>query len=1046
MRDQGTVRLLCGTQRSRRAAHIDGLLREQWGRARLLVPTRRYASKRAETVMSQSGVPGAWGQPVLTMEDFAVELLRDCGQHPIRARDFERRLLLQRAIRDLADAHRKWLGAVADTNGFLSHALRVITQLKQAAVEPEAFRARVERRHGRTPLDLLIADLYASYQKALLESDLYDLPGLFWQTDLACREDPPRLLTHVNALFLDGFDDFTPSEFRLLTSLARHADLLVFGLDYDPDPQRRDQFSVAAKTVRAIQDRFGARIETFEESPPERHTEYAATYLFGADPNPAHDGLRADLEIVPCAGSTEEIEMIGRRVKSLLLEGIPPDEIAVVFRALGEAANTLHTVFTEFGIPIRVVQDPPLWQSSMCAFLLHLIEAISTWEREAVCCVLTSSWFCPQETTADAFRHAVPHLARLAQIVSGRTEWQRRLEALAARIEDRQGEDIESLLARAPAAPQALAALMKQVAFLAELDDRVPPRATPAQYAHILDDLIDETGVEQGVEPCAVSSVGDAERAALAALRNLLGDASSWSAEGEDPVPLSAFMAQFRQALRDTTFRPPQPPVGVSCLDAASVRHLRFDYVFFADVNEGAFPRPPAASAVYSEDDLRGLADAGILIEGKRAHCEREALLFRHVLDVPRERLCITWRQVSRRGKEQQPSPYLGDLIALFPGALIQQPKPRADAFVPPLDQAACERDVRNAAFHYAPDLQRQFPDTAAGAGIEKRRHDKTPFGPYDGIIPGPAATEIAQRFGTEHCFSVQQIEAYIKCPFQFFVERVLDVDDAEAPIAEFDARIRGTILHEILEKFHTRFRGIPMAEIPTGEAVAAMRELVTAEFDETAWRSRTAPPGVDEVEKRHMLERLLRYIEIERDRKDPGWKPSHFEVAFGHVRRPGHDPLSQPEPYPMDTPAGTTLFSGIIDRIDRYENNARIIDYKTSIAVSQGDIEAGRAVQLAVYTLALQEHLMSGAECAAALFVRPGYEKTFEALKRNARKDGWPERERVARQAIADAITAIRKGRFPPVRTSEKACTFCPGKQVCRHETGRIERKERPE
>ena len=100
----------------------------------------------------------------------------------------------------------------------------------------------------------------------------------------------------------------------------------------------------------------------------------------------------------------------------------------------------------------------------------------------------------------------------------------------------------------------------------------------------------------------------------------------------------------------------------------------------------------------------------------------------------------------------------------------------------------------------------------------------------------------------------------------------------------------------------------------------------------------------------------------------------------------------------------------------------------------------------MAVYTLALQEFVLPGTECQAALFLRPGYEKTFEALKRNPKKDGWPERESVARQAIADAITGIRAGRFPPVRGSEKACSFCPGKQLCRYEVGRIERKELPE
>ena len=56
----------------------------------------------------------------------------------------------------------------------------------------------------------------------------------------------------VELVALDGFDDFTPSQLRLVLALARRVPHLVVGLNHDPDPDLEDLFHLSAATVEHV--------------------------------------------------------------------------------------------------------------------------------------------------------------------------------------------------------------------------------------------------------------------------------------------------------------------------------------------------------------------------------------------------------------------------------------------------------------------------------------------------------------------------------------------------------------------------------------------------------------------------------------------------------------------------------------------------------------------------------------------------------------------------------------------------------------------------
>jgi ATP-dependent helicase/DNAse subunit B len=1044
------VRVICGTERSGRSARIDEAVRERWGRALLLVPTRQYAARRVERIIFEGNLDGAWGRPVMTLDDFAEVLLREAGKNPIRLRDTERRMLLDRSLETLRrDGKLKALGDAADTRGFRSHVLRVITQLKQGAIEPKVFRERVRGRRHHSALDDVVAEVYSTYQDSLLEAGVYDLPGLFWEAEFICRQGRPKAVAEIDLLALDGFDDFTPSEFRLLTSLSSHVQALVFGLNYDPGPNRVDLYKTTERTYAELRSKFDPLVRLEDEDAPRSFLAFASSNIFWRDEPKLAPKLDPDLEIVPCADFVQEIEAIGRRVKSLITDdGVPAEEIAVVFRNLREAAGTVRSVFAEFGIPVHIVQQPSIWESAVFAFLMDLFDTVETWAREPVLNMLTSVWFSPAWTRECAswpqYRDSFPLLSRMAQVISGLDEWRTGIERLLSRRD----EDAVRRLRRSLREPEEAArALLKGIETIEQAGTLLPAKASASAYAAALDEIIDMLGVAEAVASHPVEPIRGFEHEAMRSLRELLGECRLWDDPDSPAQSRKDFLSSFREAAQETTFAPPASKGGVACLDVESARLMRFDHVFFGGANEGEAPRPATASAIYSEEDLAGLADVGIVIEGRRAHSEREALMFHHVLNVPRKRLCVTWRMLSRQGKEQYPSPYVTDLINLFPNRTIQDPFPKPQQFVPRMEQAASWRDVRNAAFLFSVPPSGMFPEqfgrARMGAEIERMRHDRKPFGVYDGVLAAAdVVSGIALELDESHVFSVNQIEKYKACPFGFFVERILGVEEAAVPAAEFDASVRGAILHDVLQAFHEQYRGLAVPDILQPEALDAIRAHVEAIFKSKAWKSATAPRGVEDVELRRMVAVLERYLRIEFERNEPQWKPTHFEVGFGRTPGATQDPLTRAEPYALLTPSGAALFAGRIDRIDVCDAGARIIDYKSGAIPGRKEIREGASLQLAVYALAVEEFLMPGTACREAHFLQVGREGHTEALGRTQKKDEWPDRQTRVREVVAECIAGMRAGRFPPT-AEENACRYCTACHVCRYERSRIERKE---
>ena len=274
--------------------------------------------------------------------------------------------------------------------------------------------------------------------------------------------------------------------------------------------------------------------------------------------------------------------------------------------------------------------------------------------------------------------------------------------------------------------------------------------------------------------------------------------------------------------------------------------------------------------------------------------------------------------------------------------------------------------------------------------------------------------------------YRVSAVDRYVDCPFKYFGESVLGLREERDEAAGLTPIERGTLVHELFERFYTAWQAQGEGTITPGTLPRAL-----ALFSELT-RARLA--GLAEADRVLEEMRLLGSIVVR------GIADRVFELesdAGGRiVRRFLEFELRGPFVFPQLQ--GLTQRSieirGKADRIDVFaDDSLRVIDYKLS---TLPDLDA--SVQLAVYAHAARQHLdrteRRRFSIGAAMYLAFGDERHL-AGKLGGRD--VPTEMAVAARAseFAGVIDRIEAGRFParPLRPGE--CQWCAVAGVCRKE-----------
>jgi hypothetical protein len=205
--------------------------------------------------------------------------------------------------------------------------------------------------------------------------------------------------------------------------------------------------------------------------------------------------------------------------------------------------------------------------------------------------------------------------------------------------------------------------------------------------------------------------------------------------------------------------------------------------------------------------------------------------------------------------------------------------------------------------------------------------------------------------------FSPSSLTSYMRDPMEFYLKKILGIDDYEEVEETVAANTLGTIVHDSLESFYKPLEKRLLSIDLLREMKKGIHVEVSKQFEKT-YRQGDYTKGknliIFEVAKRY----ISNFIDLELRELSQG-----HEIEIIRVESKLKTELLIPE---LNFPV---YIQGKVDRLDRYNGQLRIIDYKTG-SVKQGDVEIinwddltndykyHKIVQVLAYALMIQDNI----------------------------------------------------------------------------------------
>lgn len=1072
-----------------------------------LTPTSR--SRRAVLeLLPDTSLRILFAPNVFTFDQFAERILGFSQQNLRPLSEASRRLVMSSIIHQLNSAGKlRYFGHVAETAGFIDLASSLISELKRNETWPEHFREACEAR-GASDKDRELALIYETYQATLNAHALYDAEGRFWSARSAISQGHREPFRNLSLVVVDGFADFTRTQYEILGHLANWSTELLVSLPQESnavDQRRRriDLFSKSTEAVTLIEQAVGRNVERIEAESRRCGEDLAvdtiADSLFVNPRATAPTNGALGLEILGVVGQRGEVRAIAERIKQLLLNGTLPGDIVLAIRRLEDYADLVKEVFSDAGIPFACAPQGRLAQAPPIKALLGVLKMeLDNWSFGSVKATLLSNYFQTDEDSPETFLRRVRVVSSLRRlgVAEGREAI---LQGLASAIERAErsstqaDSDAESnrgtgetahdatsdvdLRRREVQQARLAADALPVVERLSQHTDLLRSQATFAEWADRVTRLAADLGMTRENSLATIASDENlADRDALAwdEFRNVLFSASRTldllKLDGEK-LDLASFYRRLTDVLANHGLPSrPDPPGCVPVVDAAEVRNLEIPYLFLAGLTEGSFPSSRRDDCLYSEADRLRLNESGLGMRNRATHSHDEMMLFYQVVTRARRRLVLSYPSVSATGQPLFPSPYVAAVRELFnPESLPVEQIGQLDS-VPDSSEmlSHCDlrlvatdavRDKRPGLFRTLAELPESQPaalNILASVDAAVARFHTRGFTRYEGELSStPVRDRCAVRFPHAYEFSATQLERYAGCGFRFFVSDVLGIEPLESLETQTDYLARGVMVHDILAQIHHLEASRSTSErVDPLSIVDRFRELVDLALRPRTRRSELRE-ALDQIE-RDLLhdwaeaygEQWTRYSQKFAEKWSNGPRPAYLEIPFGNV------PGSAPNPVKTGLPAlvfGTgeneARVRGRIDRIDvgYYDGKPvfNVIDYKTGHPPNFGadDVANGRALQLALYTVAVLRHELAGREATP-------YQLGYWSLRESGFVSGIKREGRNADQVnpqlietlllsletiVPQLAQGIRSGKYL-VDSLDSECTGrCPYRTVCR-------------
>ena len=454
-------------------------------------------------------------------------------------------------------------------------------------------------------------------------------------------------------------------------------------------------------------------------------------------------------------------------------------------------------------------------------------------------------------------------------------------------------------------------------------------------------------------------------------------------------------------------------PLYLDSVFVGTSQKSRFEGVktmFVLGATASGMPEGVGNTAIISADDETLLSEAGIELSPTKMQQALSNMFYLAELIVrPTEKLIVSYPKTVL-GAAMQPSTLIDQLLSLFSDLKVSEPR---FGTIFERTEMSDEEKAREFGLKFGSRKNAYYHVLGEAKEAAVIKEHKKPYEVAFSLLTDEEKAAVNRYFDKtdepkiadgydlffkdfskgDYVTSVSQLEKYFACPLQNYFAYGLRLQKRVTDVIENS--LTGSFIHEVLEKYFTLFAEGKLDKKTVKEdeirkIVSEISDEVSGEKDFLAFTM----PGKHKTGFTRLKGDCVKIcIALTETIKNSSYNPYKLEAAFwnGSTDRQGNKLKNVYKPLTFTADGRTVSLRGKIDRIDVFENNFYVIDYKSyGKDISFQDVFFGTAIQLVAYMTAIEKEENKTPTGVFYLPVTVGYKAQSQAEEKRFHANGF--------------------------------------------------------
>ena len=902
-------------------------------RSLFIVPDRIVLSYEM-LILDKLNIEGTVDIDVASFRTLADKVL---GKSAKRSLNQQTETMLVRKIIEEKCGEFKYFKTAAAYVGFANEVLSLLALIRGNGIDVDSIRrlipAMPDKYRNKTSDILLIYDEYIK----LLSNDYSDYISKLE----ALRDNFPD---YYDDIYISEFTSFSKIELDIIGELIKKAQNVYITLPYTKASQANSYIfpSKAIENIKALAKDFGIACneEIFEdELAPQFKTLYEDLFSFKKfERSSVQDST---IKVKVAKNPEDEVKSLAIQIKELVNNGCRYKDIACVCCDVENYKATFESLLKKYDIPYYIDAKEQLVNQNLTKILLNGIKVRQNGylQIDVFALLKELSYIFDIQQINEFENYCLKH----------GVEFEGKFKNELAYEED------PALLDRVNKIRKKLVYILSPLDFkecitVKDCVDRIRAFFEAINAQDLCDRLAkDQEKAGLSVESSVTNQVYRKILAILDQFDLMLGDCK---------MSHKKFIKILESTIASVTIT--TIPMYIDCVyigDLEKSRYERKKYLFVVGANEGLFPREIQERGLLTNQEFEewnrtfSTMGLGIQIYPSIIDANQEAKLnVLMVLLKPLQNLVISYPLVDMQSNKLEMASVLEDICAI-----AGQDAPYADD-VPTKDWTVKDYaryigSRKNALEGYISLDQKiknnelEMNDILAGVMAELKnmaREDLQNDEKLEQIIKGERDIDAdidykALDFGH---VSISMFQKFFACPFKYCIDYILHLKERD--IAGVKVQDTGTILHKCLEVF---FKQDNYETYNIDQIRELVEKVVFNETDKQEYAYLREPEF--KYTLNHLIDNAVNSIDILLKKMQTSlFKPYKLEAKFSNDRDSDYGAIK------IKLGDKEVEFKGVIDRIDKYNNEFMVIDYKSksSIDFKLSEIVYGKTIQALLY------------------------------------------------------------------------------------------------